>query len=93
MPRVIKRSASPAVKTDSSRRGVSHPALIPPQLSQPGGTFRGDILRASWIQAAPFFARIVTGAGDGTIWQRPSAVDRMGPSRHAICPAQQTKRR
>jgi hypothetical protein len=33
--RVVKRSAAPAVKTDPSRRGVSLPTFVPPQLSQP----------------------------------------------------------
>ena len=35
MPRVVKRSASQAVKSDPSRRGVALPVFIPPQLSQP----------------------------------------------------------
>src|ERR1700719_709454 len=35
MPRVVKRSASPAVKAGSSRRGSTLPPFVPPQLSQP----------------------------------------------------------
>jgi DNA ligase D-like protein (predicted ligase) len=35
MPRVVKRSASQAVKSGLPRRNVSLPAFIPPQLSQP----------------------------------------------------------
>jgi bifunctional non-homologous end joining protein LigD len=35
MPRVVKRSASQAVSSGRSRRGVSLPQFIPPQLSQP----------------------------------------------------------
>jgi DNA ligase D-like protein (predicted ligase) len=35
MPRVVKRSASQALKTNPSRRGVPLPAFVPPQLSQP----------------------------------------------------------
>jgi hypothetical protein len=35
MPRVVKHSASPAVKEGSSRRDASHPTFIPPQLSRP----------------------------------------------------------
>ena len=35
MPRVVKRSASQAVKSGPSRRGIPLPRFIPPQLSQP----------------------------------------------------------
>lgn len=35
MPRVVKRSASQAVKSGASRRNVPLPQFIPPQLSQP----------------------------------------------------------
>ena len=35
MPRVVKRSASQAVKSGPSRRGVPLPQFVPPQLSQP----------------------------------------------------------
>ena len=35
MPRVIKRSATQAVKSGPSRRGVPLPQFIPPQLSMP----------------------------------------------------------
>ena len=35
MSRVVKRSASPAVKSGPSRRGSPLPRFIPPQLSQP----------------------------------------------------------
>jgi ATP-dependent DNA ligase len=38
MPRVVKRSASQAVKADSSRRSIPNsplPIFVPPQLSQP----------------------------------------------------------
>jgi bifunctional non-homologous end joining protein LigD len=34
MPRVINRSASQAVKSGPSRRGIPLPAFVPPQLSQ-----------------------------------------------------------
>ena len=37
MSRAIKRSASQAVKTGPSRRGVPLPQFVPPQLSQPVG--------------------------------------------------------
>ena len=35
MPRVVKRSASHAVKAGSSRRGAALPQFVTPQLSQP----------------------------------------------------------
>jgi hypothetical protein len=35
MPRVVKRSASLAMTTGSSRRGVPIPSFVPPQLSHP----------------------------------------------------------
>lgn len=35
MSRVVKRSASQAVKPGTSRRGVPLPQFVPPQLSQP----------------------------------------------------------
>src|SRR5271169_6219498 len=35
MPRVVKRSASQAVESGPSRRGVPLPQFVPPQLSQP----------------------------------------------------------
>jgi bifunctional non-homologous end joining protein LigD len=35
MPRVVKSSASQALKTSPSRRGVTLPGFVPPQLSQP----------------------------------------------------------
>ena len=35
MPRVVKRSASQAVKSGPSRRGVPLPRFVPPQLSKP----------------------------------------------------------
>jgi bifunctional non-homologous end joining protein LigD len=34
MPRVVKRSASQAVKSRPSRRGAALPQFVPPQLSQ-----------------------------------------------------------
>jgi bifunctional non-homologous end joining protein LigD len=34
MSRVVKRSASPAVKTDPSRKGLPLPTFIPPQLCE-----------------------------------------------------------
>src|SRR5271170_8270445 len=35
MPRVVKRSASQAITSGPSRRGVPLPQFVPPQLSQP----------------------------------------------------------
>src|SRR3984957_5740175 len=35
MSRVVKRSASQALKSDRSHRGVPLPKFVPPQLSQP----------------------------------------------------------
>jgi hypothetical protein len=58
MPRVVKRSASQAVKSGRSRRDATLPPFVPPQLSQPVEKPPTGPQLVSWASATVAAARL-----------------------------------